>query len=89
MWRFLKYCTNLFILFYTNLIISFQKLIEKVEPYAKRKDTVIRKATAVDERLILTLRFLATGYSVGDLEVDFKTYRTTISGMVIGVCNAI
>ena len=85
----MKYCTNLFILFYTNLIISFQELIEKVEPYTKRKDTVMRKATAVDERLILTLRFLATGYSVGDLEVDFKTYRTTISGMVIGVCNAI
>ena len=49
----------------------------------------MRKAISVDERLSLTLRFLATRHSFSDLEADFKMHRTTISGIVIEVCNAI
>ena len=49
----------------------------------------MRKATSLDKRLSLTLRFLATGHSFSDFEADFKIHRTTISGIVIEVCNAI
>ena len=49
----------------------------------------MRKAISVDARLSLTLRFLATGHSFSDLEIDFKINRTTISCIVIEVCNAI
>ena len=75
--------------YYTSLIISFQELIEEVEPYIKNKDTVMRKAIIVDERLSLTLRFLATGHSFSDLEAGFKIHRTAVSGIVIKVCEAI
>ena len=37
----------------------------------KKKDTVMRIAISYDERLGLTLRFFATGHSLGDLEADF------------------
>ena len=49
----------------------------------------MRKAISFDARLSLTLRFLAPGHSFSDLEKDFKIHRTTISCIVIEVCNAI
>ena len=49
----------------------------------------MRKAVSVDERLSLMLRFLASGHSFSDLEADFKIYRTTVSGIVIEVCNVV
>ena len=49
----------------------------------------MRKVTSVDNRLSLALRFLATGYNFSDLEADFKIHRTTISGIVTEVCEAI
>ena len=49
----------------------------------------MRRAIPVDERLSLTLRFLATGHSYSDLEADFKIHRTTISGIISEVCQAI
>ena len=41
---------------------------------------MMRKVISVDERLSLTLEFVATGHSFGDLEADLKIHRTTISG---------
>ena len=49
----------------------------------------MRKAITVEERLSVTLRFLATGHSFTDLEADFKIHRTTISGIVFEVCCSI
>ena len=49
----------------------------------------MKKAISTDERLSLTLRYLATRHSFSDLEADFKINRTAISGIVIEVCNAI
>ena len=39
--------------------------------------------------LSLTLRFFASKHSFNDLEAGFKTHRTTISDIVIEICNAI
>ena len=66
-----------------------QELIEKVESYIKKKDSVMRKAISIDDGLSLTLRFLATGHSFIDLKADFKIHRTTISAIVIELFNAI
>ena len=49
----------------------------------------MRKAISVDERLNLTLRFLATGHIYSNVEADYKINRTKISGTVIEVCIAI
>ena len=49
----------------------------------------MRKAINVDERLSLALRFLATGHNFIDLEAEFKIHQTTISGIVVEVCNSI
>ena len=40
---------------------SFEELLIKVAPIIKKTDTVMRDAIPPDERLSVTLRFLATG----------------------------
>ena len=49
----------------------------------------MRKAISIDERLNLTLRFLATGHIYSNVEADNKINRTKISVTVIEVCIAI
>ena len=49
----------------------------------------MRKPISADERLSVTLRFLATGHSFSDLEADFKIHRVTISGIIMETCEAI
>ena len=43
---------------------QFEELIMKVAPLIARKDTVMRQAIPVGERLALTLRFIATGMCI-------------------------
>lgn len=58
---------------------SFQILLELVRPLITRKDTVMREAITAEERLIITLRYLATGSSYEDLK-----FRAAISPQAIG-----
>jgi hypothetical protein len=53
---------------------DFLYLVEKVSPLIEKKNTVMRNAIPADERLALTLRYLATGkvyFSV--LRVSFQS----------------
>ncbi|KAJ8876145.1 hypothetical protein PR048_024054 [Dryococelus australis] len=47
---------------------TYNELLRKVEPYITRKDTVVRSALSVTERLALTLRYVATGRNFEDLK---------------------
>ena len=46
---------------------SFYELLSKVGPIISKKDTNMRQAISVEERLIATLRFLSTGRNYKDL----------------------
>ncbi|XP_050307686.1 uncharacterized protein LOC126744353 [Anthonomus grandis grandis] len=52
-------------------------------------DTNMRQAISANERLALTLRFLATGRSFEDLNFSTIISPTTLSEIVMEVCNAI
>ena len=39
----------------------FDRIVEAVRPYIKRRDTNFRKAITVEERVTITLYYLATG----------------------------
>ena len=39
----------------------FEHLVNLVGPFIAKQDTKLRKAITVQERLVLTLRYLATG----------------------------
>jgi hypothetical protein len=47
---------------------TFDHFFSFVEPHITKKDTVMRKSIQAEERLIATLRFLATGRSYEDLK---------------------
>jgi hypothetical protein len=45
-------------------------LLEKVRPLTEKEDTVLKTATTAEERLAITIRFLATGRSYEDLTLS-------------------
>jgi len=59
------------------------------EKKISKKDTTFRKAISVQERLALTLRFLASGDSYISLQYLFIISKQTISCIVPKVCEAI
>lgn len=68
---------------------DFEFLLSSIEPIVAKKDTTFRKAIPAQERLALTLRFLATGDSYSSLQYLFKISKQAISRIVPEVCGAI
>lgn len=66
----------------------FDGLLEKIFPYILKKDTV-RESIKPNLRLMLTLRFLASGCDYGNLEDSFKIPKPTISGIISETCQVI
>lgn len=69
--------------------VDFLFLLEAIREKISRMDTKLRKAISVEERLALTLRFLATGDSYSSLKYTFNISKQLISQIVPEVCEAI
>ena len=59
-----------------------------VEALIKKK-THMHQQILVEERLAITLRFLATGEAYKLLMYQFRVHRTTTVGIVLKVCQGI
>ncbi|CAH2013917.1 unnamed protein product [Acanthoscelides obtectus] len=68
---------------------DFKILLNMVESYIVKKNTKWRKAIPANERLAITLRFLATGDSFKSLCYLFKVSSQLILSIVPEVCMAI
>ncbi len=68
---------------------DFHFLLDCLAPSISKKDTRLRRAISAKERLIITLRFLATGNSFEDLSYTARVSPHAISQIVIDVCAAI
>lgn len=68
---------------------DFKLLLSLVEPKIRKQDTTFRKAILPADKLILTLRFLATGDSYASLQYLFKISKQSISALIPDVCKAI
>ena len=64
-------------------------LINLIGENISKKDTAFRKATSGQERLALTLCFLASGDSYISLQYPFKISKQAISCIVLEVCEAL
>ena len=49
-------------------IVQLQEILHKIIPLVKKQDTNMREAIPPEERLAVTLRFLATGESFSSLQ---------------------
>ncbi|XP_069616711.1 uncharacterized protein [Ranitomeya imitator] len=68
---------------------SFKIILAAVTPLIQRRDTPMRAAVPVDERLAVTLRFLATGRSLQDLQFSAAFSRPLLSVVIPETCEAI
>ncbi|XP_069611785.1 uncharacterized protein [Ranitomeya imitator] len=70
-------------------IMAFDRLLTILAPHLTLQDTVMRKSISAEERLLITLRFLATGESYTSLHLQFRVGKSTISNIVRCTCTVI
>lgn len=68
---------------------QFDNLLALVTPYIQKEDTNMRASISAGERLVLTLRYLATGDSFRSLQYLFRIPVSTISAIIPEVLDAI
>lgn len=68
---------------------DFEFLLSEVGLKIAKKNTKFRKAIPIQERLAVTLRFLATGDSYTSLQYLFRISKQAISKIIPEVCAAI
>jgi len=68
---------------------EFEFLINLIGEKNLERDAAFRKAISVQERLALTLCFLASGDSYVSLQYLFKISKQAISCIVLEVCEAL
>lgn len=68
---------------------QFHQLRVLVTPHVQKQDTNMRKSISAGERLLLTLRYLATGDTYQSLSYLFRIPISTISEIVPEVLDAI
>ncbi|XP_075707214.1 uncharacterized protein LOC142741765 [Rhinoderma darwinii] len=79
--KFLSYCRM--------SVQSFDRLLADLRPGLIFQDTTMRRCISPEERLIVTLRFLATGNSFASLHFQFLLGCSTISKIVKLTCEVI
>ena len=67
----------------------FQHLLSLIRDKITKKTTRFRKPLSAEERLVITLRFLATGESQQSLTYAFRVGKATISKVIAETCDAI
>ncbi|CAH1993203.1 unnamed protein product [Acanthoscelides obtectus] len=67
----------------------FDEILNLVKDEIRKSDTNYREAISPEERLAITLRFLATGDTFYTIGHSFRVGFTTVSAIVTEVCEAI
>lgn len=68
---------------------TFYELLNLVKPFIEKQNTVMRESISAEERLVATLRFLATGRSYEDLKFSCAISAQAIGRIIPETCWAI
>ncbi|XP_050504264.1 putative nuclease HARBI1 [Diabrotica virgifera virgifera] len=68
---------------------TYHELLSLVSPFITKHDTLMRKAISPHERLSATLRFLATGRTLKDIEYSTAISKPSLSSIIPETCEAI
>ncbi|PNF20160.1 hypothetical protein B7P43_G00612 [Cryptotermes secundus] len=75
---------------YTRMSIkSFDELLDRIRPLITGINTTMRPCISAEEKLLVTLRYLATGCTFADLHHTFRLGETTLREALRQVCHAI
>lgn len=69
--------------------VKFHHMLSLIGPGIERQDTVMRSAIPAKAKLIISLRFLATGESFTSLAFQARISKQAISKFVPEICDAI
>lgn len=67
----------------------FQEIHATIAPFIQKQDTMLRKAISSEQRLIATLRFLATGRSLEDLKFSTAISAQSLGNIIPETCRAL
>ncbi|XP_027233858.2 uncharacterized protein [Penaeus vannamei] len=67
-------------------IKSFDDLLEQIQDDISSTSTMMRDCISPEEKLVITLRYLATGCSIADLHYGYRLGKSTISSILQQVC---
>ena len=70
-------------------IDTFDLILSKISPMVQKANPSMRAAIPAEEKLAITLRFLASGNSYHSLMYEFRVSLASISLLVPEVCDAI
>ncbi|XP_012546308.1 uncharacterized protein LOC105841711 [Bombyx mori] len=70
-------------------VASFDFLYDCVENYLKPRDGAIRYCITPKEKFIVTLRYLASGCSLAELQYGYKIGKSTLSAIIRQVCQVL
>lgn len=68
---------------------SFDELLEYVRPQVEKQDTHLRPSIPAEQRLCVTLLYLATGDSIHTLHLFFRMGESTIRNIIYDTCQAL
>ncbi|XP_049771727.1 uncharacterized protein LOC126191157 [Schistocerca cancellata] len=68
---------------------TFQYVLSEVIPHISKHNTHLRTAISAEDRLTVTLRFLATGESYSSLQYSTRIPQCTLSKIIPETCEAI
>lgn len=69
--------------------VCFQNVLQAVTPFIIKKDTLMRESISPEQRLIATLRYLATGRSLQDLKFSTGISPQSLGKIIPETCKAI
>ncbi|XP_071652226.1 uncharacterized protein [Temnothorax longispinosus] len=68
---------------------SFDELLNLIEPIIRKQETNCRKPIPPAIRLLITLRYLASGDLMSSLAMSYRSGKSTVSGIIQETCEAI
>ncbi|XP_058122786.1 putative nuclease HARBI1 [Anopheles coustani] len=68
---------------------DFDVLLDMIRPEINRMNTNMRDSITAQERLLITLRYLATGETFSSLQYLFRVSRSSISNIVKETCSCL
>ena len=89
LWRDLRNDEIKFFAYFRMNFQMFDYLVTLISPFVVKHVTTFRSPISVEQRLAVSLRFLATGNSFASLAFNFRMGKCTVSGIVYETCDAL